>query len=105
MSTDTTPESVSEKLDRLLALMGEEVNLHPDFVSPPAGYQVQGVPVTYNCSVPLVAQWWVQDHEGGRYLHLRLRDGNGMYVIDRAWKCVYRDPMTGAVVDRPGTAL
>ena len=92
----------SQKLDQLLSLMSEEVNIHPDTLRP-GSYTQLGLHLTYNSSLPMYAFYEVVDRIDGRYLMLQIRDPLGTPVISKQWKAVYREPFTDIVIDRPNT--
>jgi hypothetical protein len=95
-------EELKERFDRLLGLLGEEINIHPDTVYPTI--RSYALEIGTNSAVLPMVSWEVLDRESGRWLVLRIRGAEGYELLRREWKCVYRDP-TGLgfpVVDRPG---
>jgi hypothetical protein len=92
---------LEEKLDRLLALMGDEINVLPDIMLPQE--VCVALNLTSNLSTPLMLVARVIDRAaGGRWLEIRLLGPNWEELTRREWRCVFRDPFTGAVFDRPG---
>lgn len=96
-------DDMDAKLDQLISLASEELNIHPDILMPGMVHYVV-LPLTSNAAVKMEAEFSIQDRENGRYLVMRLRDPQGYWIFSRAWRCVWRpypgEP--GAVVDRPG---
>lgn len=94
-------QELKERFDRLLGLLGDEINLHPDTVYPTMYWE--SLRVGTNSAVLPSVTWEVLDRESGRWLILRIRDATGFPILQREWKCVYRDPTgTFPMVDRPG---
>lgn len=95
-------DDMDAKLDQLISLMGEEVNVSPDFLMP--GMETHAsLPLTINSSVPLSVRFRVEDHDGARCIRMTLRGPNYEILMDRTWRAVFRDPIQpGLVIDRPG---
>ena len=97
-------DDMDRKLDQLLSLASEEINVHPDIVNPHAPPMFQQLPITTNMSVSLYAEWHVETNEHGRFLVLKLRGPYYEWLVMRTWRCVWRpfpgEP--GEVADRPG---
>lgn len=94
-------DDMDTKLDVLLDIMREEVNLLPDMVNPNfsiAQFQLN----TMNMSIPLPGRLDVIDADGCRWLRLVLRGPMNDVIINHRWRCVYRDPLSGTTIDKPG---
>ena len=94
-------EELKERFDRLLGLLGEEIEIHPDTITPYLPVSYQELRISSNASLSFHAQWEVIDRESGRWLQLRLRDPMGQPILIREWRCVFHPPGGGPVVDHP----
>ena len=90
---------LNARLDRLIGLLGEEINLHPDSVYPTA--ISEPLRIGSNMAVLPSVTWQVIDRTSGRWLMMTLRDMNGYPVLIREWRCVWRSADGSMVIDRP----
>ena len=93
-------EELKERFDRLIGLLGEEIEIYPDIlrVGIPSYQQLA---IGNNSAMSFDARWEVIDRESGRWLQMRLRDPLGTPILIREWRCVFHPPDGGPVVDRP----
>lgn len=95
----TPMETDSQKIDRILDILSEEINVHPDTLLNGASDWIP-LKVTTNITVPLTLATWVETNDTGTYMTLQIKDAFGAPVFYKRFKAVYRDQFIGLVVEK-----